>query len=80
VLIPTWQTPSSPTCCGSAPNLGELTARAHERGFDDLHEVERAVLYPNGTISLKGESRDSARLEAMVEEVEAFRRDLALRA
>ena len=29
-------------------NIGELTARAHERGFDDLSEVETAVLYPNG--------------------------------
>src|SRR5437867_6355573 len=39
-------------------NVGELTARAHERGFDDLHEVETAVLYPNGTIYMRGESRD----------------------
>src|SRR5262245_21666251 len=31
-------------------NRGELTAVAHERGFDDLGEVETAVLYPNGTI------------------------------
>jgi uncharacterized membrane protein YcaP (DUF421 family) len=61
-------------------NVGELTARAHERGFDDLHEVESAVLYPNGTIYMKGESRDSARLEALVQEVKALRRDLALRA
>lgn len=61
-------------------NVGELTARAHERGFDDLHEVESAVLYPNGTIYMKGESRDSARLEALVEEVKALRRDLALHA
>ena len=35
-------------------NLGELTARAHERGFDELSEVETAVLYPNGTIYMKG--------------------------
>ena len=60
-------------------NLGELTARAHERGFDDLHEVEDAVLYPNGTIYMKGESRDSARLEMLVEEVRALRRELASR-
>src|SRR5262249_53404836 len=43
-------------------NVGELLARAHERGFDDLSEVESAVLYPNGTIYLKGESKDSVRL------------------
>ncbi len=34
-------------------NVGELTARAHERGFDDIREVESAVLYPNGTIYMK---------------------------
>lgn len=61
-------------------NVGELTALAHERGFDDLHEVESAVLYPNGTIYMKGESRDSARLEALVAEVQALRRELAQRA
>jgi uncharacterized membrane protein YcaP (DUF421 family) len=31
-------------------NAGELTAKAHERGFDSLEEVECATLYPNGTI------------------------------
>jgi uncharacterized membrane protein YcaP (DUF421 family) len=31
-------------------NAGELTAKAHERGFDSLGEVEQAILYPNGTI------------------------------
>jgi|SRR6478609_1229780 uncharacterized membrane protein YcaP (DUF421 family) len=31
-------------------NAGELTAKAHERGFDSLDEVETAVLYPNGTM------------------------------
>src|SRR4051812_34636343 len=35
-------------------NIGELTALAHERGFDDLGDVEMAVLYPNGTIYMKG--------------------------
>lgn len=57
-------------------NVGELTARAHERGFDDLHEVHSAVLYPNGTIYMKGESRDSARLDQILSELEAMRRDL----
>ncbi len=31
-------------------NAGELTAKAHERGFDSLDDVEWAMLYPNGTI------------------------------
>jgi uncharacterized membrane protein YcaP (DUF421 family) len=31
-------------------NAGELTAKAHERGFDSLDDVECATLYPNGTI------------------------------
>ncbi len=35
-------------------NAGELLAKAHERGFDSLDEVERATLYPNGTIYFKG--------------------------
>jgi uncharacterized membrane protein YcaP (DUF421 family) len=58
-------------------NVGELTARAHERGFDDLREVESAVLYPNGTIYMKGESQDSARLAAILEQVAALRREVA---
>lgn len=61
-------------------NVGELTALAHERGFDDLHEVESAVLYPNGTIYMKGESRDSTRIDELLKEVQALRRDLAQRA
>lgn len=58
-------------------NLGEVTALAHERGFDDVHEVESAVLYPNGTIYMKGESQDSARLKALVEQVAALRQEVA---
>ena len=42
-------------------NAGELTAKAHERGFDCLDEVETAVLYPNGTIYFRGSDRDSRR-------------------
>jgi uncharacterized membrane protein YcaP (DUF421 family) len=59
-------------------NLGELTARAHERGFDDLHEVESAVLYPNGTMYLKGESQDSERLVHILQQLEALRHEVAL--
>ena len=59
-------------------NIGELTARAHERGFDDLIEVETAVLYPNGTIYMKGgESKDSARLNELLHEVQALRQEVA---
>ena len=53
-------------------NRGELTARAHERGFDDLSEVDTAVLYPNGTIYMKGRSQD----EACMYEIEARSRRL----
>lgn len=58
-------------------NLGELTARAHERGFEELDEVESAVLYPNGTIYMKGESPDAARVEEILREVRALRADVA---
>jgi len=58
-------------------NLGELTARAHERGFDDLHEVETAVLYPNGTIYMKGESRDSVKLDEILRELQSLRQQIS---
>jgi uncharacterized membrane protein YcaP (DUF421 family) len=37
-------------------NAGELTAKAHERGFDSLEDVECAILYPNGTIYFQAKS------------------------
>ena len=59
-------------------NMGELTARAHERGFDDLAEVETAVLYPNGTIYMKGGGpSDAAQLAAIRRELVALREDVA---
>ena len=59
-------------------NIGELTARAHERGFDDLTDVEIAVLYPNGTIYMKGgESRESARLTEVLTQLRALRQEVA---
>ncbi len=58
-------------------NRGELTARAHERGFDDLEEVDTAVLYPNGTIYMKGTSKDEACMEEILREVRAVRREVA---
>ena len=58
-------------------NRAELVARAHERGFDDLEEVETAVLYPNGTIYMKGTSEDEARLEEILRQVKALRQEVA---
>lgn len=60
-------------------NRGELTARAHERGFDDLDEVETAVLYPNGTIYMKGTSSDEACLQEILQHVRALRQEIASR-
>jgi uncharacterized membrane protein YcaP (DUF421 family) len=59
-------------------NLGELTARAHERGFDDIHEIETAVLYPNGTLYMKGgPSRDTARLNEIMHQLQLLRQEVA---
>ena len=59
-------------------NVGELTARAHERGFDDLGQVGIAVLYPNGTIYMKGDaSPESRRLEEILRELQTLRREVA---
>jgi len=59
-------------------NVGELTARAHERGFDGLHDVETAVLYPNGTIYMKGgSSSDTASLDDIVRQLQALRQEVA---
>ena len=59
-------------------NVGELTARAHERGFDDLHEVETAVLYPNGTMYMRGSApSDSVRLDQILKELQALRQEVA---
>jgi uncharacterized membrane protein YcaP (DUF421 family) len=58
-------------------NLAELTARAHERGFDDLTEVEDAVLYSNGTIYMKGESADSMRLNEILTQLKALNQAVA---
>ena len=59
-------------------NVGELTAKAHERGFDDLNQVEIAVLYPNGTIYMKGDaSPETRRIDEILHEVQALRREVA---
>jgi uncharacterized membrane protein YcaP (DUF421 family) len=58
-------------------NVGELTAKAHERGFDDIDQVETAVLYPNGTIYMKGDaSPESRRLDDILREVKALRQEV----
>jgi uncharacterized membrane protein YcaP (DUF421 family) len=64
-------------------NAGELIAKAHERGFDSLDEVESAVLYPNGTIYFRGQDAASeaarhrellSRLDALGAQLAALRR------
>jgi uncharacterized membrane protein YcaP (DUF421 family) len=42
-------------------NAGELLTEAHERGFDSLSEVDSVVLYPNGTIYIKGKPMTAER-------------------
>jgi uncharacterized membrane protein YcaP (DUF421 family) len=42
-------------------NAGELLAKAHERGFDSLDEVESVMLYPNGTLYIKGKPMTAER-------------------
>ena len=58
-------------------NRGELTARAHERGFDELSEVGTAVLYPNGTIYMKGTSQDEACMFEILDQLKALRHEVA---
>jgi uncharacterized membrane protein YcaP (DUF421 family) len=60
-------------------NAGELTAKAHERGFDSLDEVESAVLYPNGTIYFRGQeaASDAARHRELLSRLDALGAQLA---
>jgi len=60
-------------------NAGELTAKAHERGFDSLDEVESAVLYPNGTIYFRGQdaASDAARHQELLSRLDALGAQLA---
>lgn len=64
-------------------NAGDLVAKAHERGFDSLDEVEMAVLYTNGTMYFKGKAEMSEqayyqqimhRLDVLGAQVAALRR------
>jgi uncharacterized membrane protein YcaP (DUF421 family) len=60
-------------------NAGELVAKAHERGFDTLEEVESAILYPNGTIYFRGRQPDEAeqRHRALIDRLDQLRQELA---
>jgi uncharacterized membrane protein YcaP (DUF421 family) len=59
-------------------NIGELTARAHERGFDHLSEVETAVLYQNGTIYMtSGRTAEGPTLDQVLTELRALRGEVA---
>ena len=60
-------------------NAGELIAKAHERGFDSLDEVENAVLYPNGTIYFRGQeaASDAARHRELLSRLDALGAQLA---
>jgi uncharacterized membrane protein YcaP (DUF421 family) len=59
-------------------NAGELVAKAHERGFDTLNEIDSAMLYPNGTIYFRGRHPDDAeqRHRAVMERLEHLQREL----
>jgi uncharacterized membrane protein YcaP (DUF421 family) len=61
-------------------NAGELTAKAHERGFDSLNEIEDAFLYPNGTIYFKGRHPDQEdrRHRELLERLDHLQRQIAV--
>jgi uncharacterized membrane protein YcaP (DUF421 family) len=60
-------------------NAGELVAKAHERGFDTLGEVESAVLYPNGTIYFRARHPDEGeqRHRSLMERLDHLQREVA---
>lgn len=60
-------------------NAGELVAKAHERGFDALEQVESAILYPNGTIYFRGRHPDEAeqRHRALIDRLDRLGQELA---
>ena len=64
---------------GGRPNAGELMAKAHERGFDSLDEIESAVLYPNGTIYFRARpsETDAARHAELLRRLDALRDEVA---
>jgi uncharacterized membrane protein YcaP (DUF421 family) len=60
-------------------NAGELTAKAHERGFDSLDEIESAMLYPNGTIYFRARpsATEAARHEELLRRLDALSAEVA---
>jgi len=60
-------------------NAAELTAKAHERGFDTLDEVESATLYPSGTIYFRARpaETDAARHAELLRRLDALTADIA---
>src|SRR6266496_2338078 len=60
-------------------NAGELTAKAHERGFDSLEEVECATLYPNGTIyfQVKSAVTETARYAELIRRMDLLSTQVA---
>jgi uncharacterized membrane protein YcaP (DUF421 family) len=60
-------------------NAGELIAKAHERGFDSLDEVDEATLYPNGTIYFRGltTASEAARHEELLRRLDALGAEVA---
>ena len=60
-------------------NAGELTAKAHERGFDSLDDVECATLYPNGTIYFQAKSAvtETARYAELIRRMDLLSTQLA---
>jgi uncharacterized membrane protein YcaP (DUF421 family) len=60
-------------------DAGELIAKAHERGFDSLDEVDSAMLYPNGTIYFRGQDAmsDATRHQEVIRRLDALGAELA---
>ncbi len=60
-------------------NAGELLAKAHERGFDSLDEVDSVVLYANGTIYIKGKtmSTEGRRFEEITRRLDGLSAQLS---
>ncbi len=60
-------------------NAGELTAKAHERGFDSLEDVECATLYPNGTIYFQAKSAmtETARYTELIRRMDLLSTELS---
>ena len=60
-------------------NAGELTAKAHERGFDSLAEVNEVKMAPNGSLIFTGQESDSggSRHRELLERLDALQREVA---